>query len=165
MPIKSYSLSAHAIAEALELLTLMAEPGFAGISIAAAQIWKTELIKTPRISAVIGPLKSHRSVRLISPPDVKSSPESVKINVRVALESDSISIRVSGCRNPEKRCLMSTNKMLILLLKGPGCFSSIVSGASAEGSGLLIERHTIDERTWTRSPTSPSYPSKIRGGG
>ena len=53
------------------------------------------------------------------------------MNVRVALESESISIRVSGWRDPEKRRLMSTNKMLIPLFKGPSRFSGIVSGASA----------------------------------
>jgi len=62
---------------------------------------------------------------------MKSSPESVKINVRIALECESISIRVSGWRDPEKRRLMSTNKMLIPLFNVPSRFSDIVSVASA----------------------------------
>jgi hypothetical protein len=147
MPIKNHSLSAHAIAEALDLLILMVELGFAGVSIGAAQIWKTELIKTPRPPVTMGPRKCHRSVRRSSPPDMKSWPESVKITVRVAFESESISIRVSGWRDPKKQRLMSTNNMLTPLFKGPSCFSDVVSVASAGGSGLLKERHPFEDRT------------------
>jgi hypothetical protein len=78
---------------------------------------------------------------------MKSWPESVKITVRVAFESESISIRVSGWRDPKKQRLMSTNNMLTPLFKGPSCFSDVVSVASAGGSGLLKERHPFEDRT------------------
>jgi hypothetical protein len=165
MPIKNYSLSAQATAEVLGLLNRGVEPGFAGVSIGAAKIWKTDLIKTPRPSGTIGPLKCHRSERRISPPAMKSSPESVKINVRVPLASESISIRVSGCRDPEERRRMSTNKMQIPSSAGASSFSGIVPSVSAADSAVIFERHPIDDRARTRSPTSPSNPSIISGGG